>query len=52
MLIKMKSKVGTPAYVSPEILSGKYDEKCDMWAAGCILYVMLSGYDAFYGDTD
>ena len=30
MLIKMKSKVGTPAYVSPEILQGKYDEKCDM----------------------
>ena len=48
----MKSRVGTPAYVSPGVLKGEYDESCDSWAVGCILYVMLSGYDAFYGEDE
>jgi calcium-dependent protein kinase len=28
----MRSKVGTPQYVAPEIFSGRYDEKCDAWS--------------------
>jgi len=48
----MKTRLGTAAYVSPGILKGEYDELCDSWAIGCILYVMLSGYDAFYGEDD
>ena len=49
---KMETKVGTPYYISPDVLSGSYDVKCDMWSAGCILYIMLVGYPPFNGDTD
>ena len=48
----LSSKVGTAYYVSPEILAGKYNEKCDVWSAGVILYVLLSGEPPFNGPSD
>ena len=48
----LSSKVGTAYYVSPEILEGKYNEKCDIWSAGVILYVLLSGEPPFNGPSD
>ncbi|XP_068085593.1 serine/threonine-protein kinase Nek9 [Anabrus simplex] len=45
---KASSVVGTPNYLSPELCEGQeYNQKCDMWALGCVLYEMLTLNKAF-----
>jgi len=48
----MQSKVGTPYYVSPQVIMGKYDQAADLWSCGIIMYVLLCGYPPFNGDND
>eukprot|EP01097_Dermamoeba_algensis_P002876 TRINITY_DN2144_c0_g1_i1.p1 TRINITY_DN2144_c0_g1~~TRINITY_DN2144_c0_g1_i1.p1 ORF type:complete len:267 (+),score=66.10 TRINITY_DN2144_c0_g1_i1:253-1053(+) len=48
--------VGTPEYLAPEVLTcqlhGKtYSTPVDMWALGCILYILLSGKPPFGSDS-
>ena len=40
---ELNSQVGTAAYLAPEVLRGHYTYKCDIWSAGVMLYLMITG---------
>ena len=48
----MKGEVGTLYYMAPEVIMGNYNEKCDVWSCGVILYIILSGHPPFYSKNE
>jgi len=53
--LSLSTLCGTAQYVAPEILDFQvegYDERCDMWSVGVVVYILLGGYAPFEGPPD
>ncbi|KAL4434088.1 hypothetical protein ABPG75_000529 [Micractinium tetrahymenae] len=47
----LKSRSGTPAYMAPEVIQQSYDERCDIWSAGIMMYQLLTGKFPFWDNV-
>lgn len=47
----LKSRSGTPAYMAPEVIQQSYNEACDAWSAGIMMYQLLTGRFPFWDNV-
>ena len=48
----LTQELGTIYYIAPEVFNNNYNEKCDVWSCGIILYTMLCGHPPFRGNKE
>ena len=49
---KISGIIGTSLYCSPEVINNLYDEKCDEWSCGIMMYILLTGRAPFQGENE
>lgn len=49
---RLTSRIGTPYYIAPEVLLKDYDERCDMWSLGVIVYMIVGFRPPFNGESE
>jgi calcium-dependent protein kinase len=49
---RFSEKIGSSYYMAPEVILGNYNEKCDCWSLGVIMYMLISGFPPFNGNND
>ncbi len=48
---KLSLKIGSPYYIAPEVIKNEYNEKCDIWSCGVLMYILIVGKPPFYGNS-
>ena len=49
---KLSGVHGSAYYIAPEVLKEAYNEKCDVWSCGIILYILLTGRPPYSGRSE
>jgi serine/threonine protein kinase len=47
-----QNKFGSIAYTAPEVIRGDYNEKCDLWSIGVIIFTLMCGEPPFLGAAE
>lgn len=48
---KLDTTIGTITYIAPEVIKHKYDSQCDLWSAGVIMYILITGEPPFKSES-